>query len=266
MRPDWGYYGTYDESAHPDLWNGVVGYWAPCLGQTGLRLHDVSRYNNWGTLTNMDAATDWVVDGGQYTLDFDGSNDFVNTGASGGARLVGPPLSVSAWVNGRQLNQSFQGIVSRDQGAPFAFSLRCDSGRVDLITDNATLSSATNLSANAWFHVAVVLGVSLRQIYINGKSSASSTAAYTITANADSLYIGADYNAGSASRLWNGLISDVVIWHRVLTANDVRRHYELGRGGMLERRRRRRVYTEQAGFRAHYATQRNAQLIGGGLR
>ena len=70
-------YGTHDDSEFPELWQGCVGAWAPCLGPSGLRLHDFSRGVNWGTLTNMDAATDWVVSGGQYALDFDGVNDRV---------------------------------------------------------------------------------------------------------------------------------------------------------------------------------------------
>ena len=43
-RPSFQDYGTYDESAYPELWDGVVGYWAPCLGPTGTRLFDVSRF------------------------------------------------------------------------------------------------------------------------------------------------------------------------------------------------------------------------------
>ena len=72
-RPSWQDFGTHDESAHPQLWDGVVGAWCPSLGPTGLRLHDHSRRNNWGTLTNMDPPTDWVIDGGQYAVDFDGA-------------------------------------------------------------------------------------------------------------------------------------------------------------------------------------------------
>ena len=66
-------------------------------------------------------------------------------------------------------------------------------------------------------------------------------------------------------RQFNGRLDDVIIWNRGLSPNEVQRLYQLGRGGMLERRRRRRVYTEQAGFRGHYRPQR-AHLIGGGLR
>ena len=64
-RPSLSDYGTYDESTVPRLWDGVIGAWCPSLGPTGSRFHDFSRYGNWGTLTNMDPPTDWVVDGGQ---------------------------------------------------------------------------------------------------------------------------------------------------------------------------------------------------------
>ena len=80
-RPSLSDYGTYDESTVPRLWDGVVGAWCPSLGPTGGRLHDFSRYGNWGTLTNMDPPTDWVVDGGQYALDFDAVNDYVVAGS-----------------------------------------------------------------------------------------------------------------------------------------------------------------------------------------
>lgn len=63
--------------AYPELWRGCVGAWAPCLGPTGLTLRDWSGRQNHGTLTNMVPGDDWVVSGGRYALDFDGSNDFV---------------------------------------------------------------------------------------------------------------------------------------------------------------------------------------------
>ncbi|MGV2337667.1 MAG UNVERIFIED_CONTAM: hypothetical protein LVR18_27485 [Planctomycetaceae bacterium] len=34
-KPSLSDYGTHDESAYPELWDGVVGAWAPCLGPTG---------------------------------------------------------------------------------------------------------------------------------------------------------------------------------------------------------------------------------------
>jgi len=98
-NPSWGDFGTFDESAYPELWDGVVGAWAPCLGPTGLRLHDHSRGMRWGTLTNMDAATDWLVTAGQYALDFDGVDDYIPL--SGNLFSGLSAFTVSMWARPR---------------------------------------------------------------------------------------------------------------------------------------------------------------------
>ena len=46
-RPSWQDYATYDESAYPNLWDGVVGAWCPFLGPTGNRQHDLSWSRVW---------------------------------------------------------------------------------------------------------------------------------------------------------------------------------------------------------------------------
>jgi hypothetical protein len=72
-----GYAQSAGESAHPNLWDGLVGAWMPSLGVTGGILRDVSENENHGTLTNMDPATDWVTTSKGLALDFDGVNDYV---------------------------------------------------------------------------------------------------------------------------------------------------------------------------------------------
>ena len=67
------------EAEYPELWRGLVGAWSPCLSpRGGTVLRDLSGRGNHGTLTNMDATTDWVTSGGKTALDFDGSNDYVS--------------------------------------------------------------------------------------------------------------------------------------------------------------------------------------------
>ena len=63
---------------YPELWRGCVGAWNPGLGPTGLTLLDYSGFANHGTLTSMDAGTDWIPVNGRYGLDFDGTNDSVS--------------------------------------------------------------------------------------------------------------------------------------------------------------------------------------------
>jgi len=60
------------------LWDGLVGWW-PLQEGGGSTAFDVSGYGRDGTLTNMDPATDWVVGEKGKALDFDGTNDLVQT-------------------------------------------------------------------------------------------------------------------------------------------------------------------------------------------
>ena len=256
MRPDWGYYGTYDESAHSDLWDGVVGYWAPCLGPTGLRLHDVSRWNNWGTLTNMDPPTDWVIDGGHYALDFDGTNDYVQTGS---VFSVANAVTLSAWV---YRNNDGNHVFFDKGNTVNNFILFAQSG-LRLRGSSSTEVVGTYSTASRWSHVVGTILGTTGTVYAEGVQLATGTVA-TVGNTADVLSLGR-YSTGGGGYYLHGRMSDAAIWNRALTPNEIRTLYNIGRGGMLERRRRRRVYAEQVGFRAHYRSQR-AQLIGGGLR
>ena len=76
-----GYAKNASESANPNLWKGLVGAWMPSFGVTGNTLKDVSGNGNDGTLTNMDAATDWVGTSKGLALDFDGDNDYIELGS-----------------------------------------------------------------------------------------------------------------------------------------------------------------------------------------
>ncbi len=67
------------DSRYPYLWNGLVGMWCPSIGKQGDNLLDLSLYNRHGTLNNMDSG-DYVGGINGYTLNYDGTNNFINIG------------------------------------------------------------------------------------------------------------------------------------------------------------------------------------------
>ena len=277
-RPSFQDYGTYDESAHSDLWDGVVGYWAPCLGPTGTRLFDVSRFNNWGTLRNMDAATDWVIGGGQYALDFDGVNDFVET-TKGDYGLVGA-YAVSAWVYRTTTpSTGIEVLINnhRISGALVSgFDLRMytDAGvqKIGLVGSNGTtgeLGTDINYTwtLSQWTHILFTRFAGTNRFYANGVASGTPTLASDLTGStAKALRIGSFglFGANDLGRYFAGRVAEVVIHNRGLSPSDAARLYNLGRGGMLERRRRRRVYSVQADVVRSYLFLNRGQVIGGG--
>lgn len=201
--------------------NGHARWWCPSLDAAGngtTTLTELTTFGGNGTLTGMDAATDWVSDtakGGTRALDFDGSNDEV---------LLSPPFftmpfSVSFWAYCRQntLNQSAFGIGNSGNNVPlFSVQFRGElsgdpviaqmRGSNDLITSFAT--SASGYTINTWHHVlAVFRSTTYRQIYLDGAAGTADTTAHTAeTLNRMAI--------GSLPRIssilfFNGLIDDV---------------------------------------------------------
>ena len=75
--------------SHP-LAKGLVGFWLPLPSLAGgMKLYDLTRYRNHGTLTNMDPRTDWVQTERGIALDFDGNDDFVEIGDQPLLRFTG---------------------------------------------------------------------------------------------------------------------------------------------------------------------------------
>jgi hypothetical protein len=73
--------------------------WSPSLGPTGGTLHDVSGRHNNGTLTDMDPATDWVVDEKGYSLEFDGSSHYVPFPTTTSSDfMLQQPATISCWA------------------------------------------------------------------------------------------------------------------------------------------------------------------------
>ncbi len=92
-----GYARNASESAYPNLWRGLVGWWCPSINpRGGNRLFDLSPFGNTGTLTNM-TNDDWVVSGGAGALDFENlSDDFVSYDSS---KIPMAEGAVSVWVH-----------------------------------------------------------------------------------------------------------------------------------------------------------------------
>lgn len=86
-----------DESAHPELWRGLVGAWVPALGNQGANIGNLSRNNNVTITENGGWTADWVAGG----LDVQQSGARDN---SGGFVLdqtltVTLPYTFVAWIN-----------------------------------------------------------------------------------------------------------------------------------------------------------------------
>ena len=250
-NPSYQDFATHDESAYPELWDGCVGAWAPCLGPSGLRLQDNSGRQNWGTLTNMDAATDWVVDGGRYALDFDGSNDFADMELD----KVSLPADFSyfgwAYFRGASVNSVLW--VRRTGG----LSLIYFSSATSLFFRSespSTISVFTIPSIlNKWSFVGLSRINGNLRCFIDGKLIQSFTNAGGL------LFDRLAANAGGGLHV-NALIDDQCFLNRACSASEILDRYRIGRGGMYTPRRRRKAYFLGPSFNAAWARGSNVIL------
>ena len=262
----WQDYGTHDESAYPELWRGCVGAWAPCLGPTGLRLHDLSRYRNWGTLTNMDAATDWVVSGGRYALDTDGVNDY---------------LVMPCPVIGTQ-DYTFAGFFQQVTGAT-AIDIACPSNTIStnstgynfpriairetliqVSIDPRGAYQASTAGDSLWHHIAIVRRSGSVELYLDGRQLSLSTtgtnfdqAGYSFSgtsffiARINLSFLPLDFYT-------SGRIDDCRLHLNALSPFHIRT-LATRRGIAYERRKRRSVFFDAAFFNPAWA--RNSNVI-----
>lgn len=261
------------QAVWPELWRGCVGAWNPGLGPTGLVLRDWSGYGNHGTLTNMDAGTDWVRSQNRYALDFDGANDFVSV-ANNNAINITRSISVSVWIK-RTTSQIGKGIVGKYNTTTNqrAWALYTANDGIGLKAQFTCQSNGASFNANQvastfdtiggdWVHLCGVLSAgSTCQIYTQGilRGTAASTTP-AIAACTGALEIGT-YNQSTAN-CFTGQIDDLLLYNRALSPNEVcllaqRRgiSYELAprhwSAAMIDAYRRR--------------TQQYQQLVGGGV-
>jgi hypothetical protein len=213
---------------YPSLWRGCIGAWCPSLGATGGRLFDQSLYQNHGTLTSMDAATDWVPSAGKMVLDFV-TDDYVNVPMSD-ALLLGP-VTLCAWVLIR--GASLNAFMSKHTGGggtnnPFDFRTGTAANNLTIVRANASSYvsySGPSLASNTWIHVGVMFNGAASNVpvfWVNGKSTAGTVDAGSlsgpVTGSNTDMRLG---RRADGSVQLDGLADDYRMYNRMLSSQEM---------------------------------------------
>lgn len=171
-----------------------------------------------GTLNNMDTATDWVPGVNGTALDFDGSNDNVQTASS--AVFNVNRVTVEAWVYQRTSEPySDKFVVAKRQG----FYLMDHSFSLD--TPGVVSARNTNSILNKWVYLAGSYDGNTVRFYRNGAQAASANTAAGMSHSTTYLQVGA-WGGGSPYYVFDGLIEEVRVSNIARTAQDINNTYQ----------------------------------------
>jgi hypothetical protein len=221
-----------NELRYPGLWRGCVGAWNPGLGPTGLTLRDWSGFGRHGVLTNMSAATNWISSGGRYSLDFDGTNDYVDMGNVSALRPT-QQITISAWSPGSTNTRSYlvSQAVTVSPWHNYVLNARSGAGGGFGLNIGGTLRTVSggSFDGTTWKHVCGTYDGQTMALYLNGILLNTFSVSGSIT------YSGSFFNTTLGSWIYSlpwttpgnefakTMIDDVHIYNRALYPYEVAR-------------------------------------------
>jgi|GEM_PF-299986 len=204
---------------------------------SGQAAYDASGIAPDADLFNDAIGAGWTTGRVNGAFDFDGTNDYFETPATSTDLQLSDNYSLSVWIYAEATQVTWAGIVCRctSSGADNLWTLQWDnnSGSTKRLTlyhpSGANWRSTYTLADahSAWHHIVVTYRRTPArvQLYVDGALHSESTSLTTGPGSGmGKLRIGCD----RTTYTWNGLIDDVRIYDRVLTAAEVQALTGLG--------------------------------------
>jgi len=222
--------------------SGLVGHWK-FDEKSGLILNDSSRYKNTGTITQ--GAGKWT-DKGYY---FDGTATYVDAGNDNSLKITGA-ITMSTWIKvyvfptttsstwqtiltkGRSYNtlpniQYFMGLYNVGGVQKFIAIYNSDGIAGNSLALDSPDSSITN--TYTWYHISATWNgttdVNSNKIYVNGVLKGTSQSIVP-TGTDKNLTFRIGRSSFTDLYYFNGIINDVRIYNRALSAGEIEKLYE----------------------------------------
>jgi len=221
--------------------SGLVGHWTFDGPDMISNVADVSGQENHGTVEGQTSTTTAIGKLGQ-ALEFDGSDDYVDVGAPSDVNWGSGDGSVSAWVKTSADFSSVYGVVvinGAGQGGQKSYVLHLSGAEVNYprfdIDDNSSLKKVVGDAAindGEWHHLVGVRDANFLRLYVDGVAmTPTDITGFGDVDDTEGLTFGATNNGegGRGNGQWfDGLIDEVRIYNRALSAEEVTQLYRLG--------------------------------------
>jgi hypothetical protein len=181
---------------------------------------------SWRTFANESGPSAW--NGNTYSLDFDGTNDYLLMGTS--AISLDTNFTMSAWfkptasalsgydfICGWGTNSSGQSRVMQILNSKLSFEIYL-----------SRVSGSTTLSADTWYHGAVTFSGNDVEIFLNGSSDGTGTLSRSTMAASTTFAGGAAGFTAVGFTPFSGLIDEFAVFDSVLSSSNITAIYNSG--------------------------------------
>jgi len=207
---------------------------------SGNTVYDATSNDNDGNIYGAK----WIgFDGGQwnnrsdvnfssgYAMQFDGVNDYVDVGSN-----INPnQFTIEAWIYPNTTLGAIRAIISKLHNEKDYyyknFEFRIETGKlVAHIPDGSAwtrVETQNTISARTWYHAVLTYDGSTGKIFINGREDPNIYSGSYVQDNIK-VTIGArpEFGYGNPGMFFNGIIDEVAIYNRSLSAEEIKAHYE----------------------------------------
>lgn len=142
------------------------------------------------------------------------------------------PSTLSAWVNLTDVSNVSQVLswniwISSTNLSMTRMVVFFNKARTATLYNSATVNASdttTNLSANTWHHICIVLSnSSSRTVYLDNGGSSTNTTSLAISGMNDiTIGVAINASAGAVSNSTRGRVSDVALWSTELNTDEIR--------------------------------------------
>lgn len=225
-------YGTIptNETSFPKLKDGLLAYWpldSDLMDDTGDGGNGTYRANA------VDAVPSYVEGqfGSGILLDST-DNQYIEIDGAGGTppdyRQVRGNVSISVWTKVDTFTQNWQGLVARGEGTAWRIANRAIGGdgnnpaQIAYSGGGVEPFGGPEINDGLFHHIVAVTenGIGAR-LYIDGVQVADSGTATPEIGDNGEAFVAIGTNPGALARSWDGVIDEVAIWARPLSANEV---------------------------------------------
>jgi len=205
----------------PDTDPSLIGWWAFDEG-SGATAADSSGNGNDGTINGGPEWVDgfspaWVSEVSGTALEFDGVDDYVDTGEPLLDNMSA--FTLAGWIVAGNPTASRIGLVGQNDLIEMGFN----SGNIEIWTSaSGTTNASWTLGTEDWHHFAVVATSSSMTIYLDGAAAATGSGAADYGTAAYNVNIGGGGIWDASGNWFQGTMDDVRIYTRALTAAEVK--------------------------------------------